>query len=502
MEKAAAEGKATLPPIGVIAEQCGISYRTVWKAVHGFRREGALIVASQGLHLTGASSPTAAAAPPERERGPDSPLPRWAQVKEMVATDLIAGKYPAGSLLPSYKELCRSYGTCLVTMRKALHPFFAAGRLTSEKRRIRVYQHPSRTALSSIVFIAPTGEMTTLSGYTPRSAEMWRAIETECARYNIALLIHSYAEITGRQKTLDGSLLNVPALQKAKNVQGYLIWTINMANLDTLYALLAPTGKPVGVLEEVTMKRMSMTRALLSNPRFLTVSVGASGTEAKRIGNYLLSLGHRRVACIALFSEEGWMRERIRALEDAYEEAGQSHGVGRFLLQSPASMPELNRTFDERMREYAGIQRTVEQFYHTSLGLPADAKHLTAPDMSTYHMKAHFVQALMEPVFKNALLDKSITAWVCIQDQLALFALDFLRRNSIRVPRDISVVSIDDTIEAFGNRLNSYNYNMPAVVNALLRHVMSYKRSSAGENAPGIIEVPGQIMDRGSVRAV
>ena len=63
----------------------------------------------------------------------------------------------------------------------------------------------------------------------------------------------------------------------------------------------------------------------------------------------------------------------------------------------------------------------------------------------------------------------------------------------VALPRDMSLVSFDDTTEAYLQGVTSYNFNIPALVNAVLEHIVS----------PGwvrrhgqIVEIPGTVLER------
>ena len=78
-------------------------------------------------------------------------------------------------------------------------------------------------------------------------------------------------------------------------------------------------------------------------------------------------------------------------------------------------------------------------------------------------------------------------------DDLGLLALRFLRRKGIRLPRDLSLVSFDDTIAGYTNGLTSYNFNIPAIVNAMVEHVLAPNR--AGWRGR-VVEISGMVLER------
>ncbi|WP_170235506.1 GntR family transcriptional regulator [Verticiella sediminum] len=53
--------------------------------------------------------------------------PRFAQVRDAVRADILAGVLPAGGRLPSEAQLCRQYGVSRITVRQALAELQASG---------------------------------------------------------------------------------------------------------------------------------------------------------------------------------------------------------------------------------------------------------------------------------------------------------------------------------------------------------------------------------------
>jgi len=90
---------------------------------------------------------------------------------------------------------------------------------------------------------------------------------------------------------------------------------------------------------------------------------------------------------------------------------------------------------------------------------------------------------------------------VVFNDLLALPILDQLSEERVRVPDELSVVSFDNTMPAQLKGLSSYSFNYPAIVNAMLEHILDPKRTRSGD---GVVEVPGMVVERqtsGSVSA-
>jgi DNA-binding LacI/PurR family transcriptional regulator len=71
----------------------------------------------------------------------------------------------------------------------------------------------------------------------------------------------------------------------------------------------------------------------------------------------------------------------------------------------------------------------------------------------------------------------------------------------VRLADELSLIGFDDTLEAYLQGLSSYSFNLPAIINAALEHVLAPKRT--GRCKP-MQELPGMVMERrtsGSVNA-
>ncbi|MBD3240531.1 MAG: hypothetical protein GF331_08090 [Chitinivibrionales bacterium] len=100
-------------------------------------------------------------------------------------------------------------------------------------------------------------------------------------------------------------------------------------------------------------------------------------------------------------------------------------------------------------------------------------------------------------LFERALRDTAITAWVAINDPCGYAALDFLHGKKVAVPDRIALIAFDDSVEAFVLGLSSYNFNVAAVVRAMIGHLLS-PPGGPSARAPRLVEVAGRVVARES----
>jgi LacI family transcriptional regulator len=100
------------------------------------------------------------------------------------------------------------------------------------------------------------------------------------------------------------------------------------------------------------------------------------------------------------------------------------------------------------------------------------------------------------PLFEQALALRDATAWICVNDRLALIALSFLREHGIAVPKEISIVGFDNLpVETFDRRLTSYDFNASGFVHRMLNFIARPPRPR-GRYLHDPIEVEGTVMVR------
>jgi DNA-binding LacI/PurR family transcriptional regulator len=98
-------------------------------------------------------------------------------------------------------------------------------------------------------------------------------------------------------------------------------------------------------------------------------------------------------------------------------------------------------------------------------------------------------------LFAAALRNRAVTAWVLANDAVAVMARDYLSRRRIRVPRDISLIGFDDSVDAMKYRITSYNFNIAQVVHAMVHHVVTCGRLPTKRRLQPV-EIEGIIVER------
>lgn len=486
--EARGQGTTRLPTVRQMCAACDVSTVTMCKALRVFRDEGVVTVRpGAGVHVRAGSdqsvTPRRAADAPRVHR-------RWEQVRKEIVADITAGRLPPGSRLPSYKELGQRYGACFTTVRRAVLSLVERNTLVADRGRHRVYQPPSRATRASLAIVARGPKGT----WTPRSAEFWRVLEKEARRLNLQLEHCIYDGWAGMKEVHSVNFGTLRELQRRRPVLGFMVWTISMGagHVVDLLRMLARQSTPIAVVdEEDVLVAEGHERSFGAACRFFPMAVGE--TAGQVVGRYLLSLGHRRIAYVMPDTRLSWSRRRLAGLCEACEDMGEN-AVREYGLESAGTVARATAvtTGSAAARELDARLRAVERQF-----VRPDKRSIEPPYSRPLHhlLSRSVLQQHMEPVFDRMLADSERTAWVGGNDDIALMALDYLTRRGVRLPRARSLVGFDDSPAALTADLSTYNFNVVAVAQAMLEHIVEYRPPRQGAPAPPL-EIPGMVIER------
>jgi hypothetical protein len=107
----------------------------------------------------------------------------------------------------------------------------------------------------------------------------------------------------------------------------------------------------------------------------------------------------------------------------------------------------------------------------------------------------------MQQIFADALAAGGATVWVGLDDYLTMNAmLPFLQSERVNIPRDLSVASFNDTVEASSENIVSYRFDIVSVVLKALGLILFPKQFK--ETANNLIEMEGGLTMRSSVATI
>lgn len=475
-----------------MAQSSSFSSRTLSLAFRALRERGVL-EGGQRCGIRAASAEKAAAVPLVQPFPARRHAERWREVRDRLVRDITGGHYSADAGLPGYKELCQHYGVSYRTMRRAVQALVDSGMLSLHRRRLRVAAPPVPAVRSTVAAVTHLGSIEELCSATPpRATDFWRTLSGVCSRANLNLAIYSCDRRSdGRLRDLSsGPLTSVTDLVTRRTVIGFIVWGIPSPILNRGLLTTLRRGNVPVVLAGTTVQVPRMgadggdVRQILPSP--------GEGTE---VGRFLIGLGHRRVAFVSPHHDFSWSRRRLRELQSVFACAGSAYRVLPFLdnvLPDNWRLPE-HVLSSAAWRPHMRNLRSLERFLDESQGV---STRLIERHMAPY-LRTRFVQAQCRGLYERALAERGVTAWVCVNDAVALGALEFLEAAGRKVPGEVSVVGFDDAPEAFAAGLTSYSFNVSSLAQAVPGRLLESRRRGA---RPGLttILIPGFVVSRSS----
>ncbi|MBD3345716.1 MAG: hypothetical protein GF401_11705 [Chitinivibrionales bacterium] len=216
-------------------------------------------------------------------------------------------------------------------------------------------------------------------------------------------------------------------------------------------------------------------------------------SAARDVARFLLELGHKRIAYISPYHKAHWSHVRLQGIVDIYKSAGLAEGV------VPVTFTQPPRFFRSNARIKANLDALLSFHESWSKGMPREYRRVLdpiitdmIPNRSLYLAELYY---FLRTLFKKALTDTEITAWICANDQVAVAAYDYCRERGIDIPGKLSIVGFDDSYEALEKGITSYNFNIRGIMNAMIGYILN-TRSYPGTYQRRPIEIEGMIVQR------
>jgi DNA-binding LacI/PurR family transcriptional regulator len=215
------------------------------------------------------------------------------------------------------------------------------------------------------------------------------------------------------------------------------------------------------------------------------------------MGRYLLQLGHTSLSYVSPYHLGFWSHNRLEGLLDVYARAGYSGNI------TIVACDELDSQWQLIDPNSAQVSSMLPPDIRQATLLLDKAKESPDPWMQFIARQAStdidllqidvYERQFLDQQFERAMACRESTAWVCANDHIALCAIDYLRRHGVAVPEDLSVVGFDNTVEAFGAGLTTYDFNIEIAASRMLAFIRSPRlfASSAGYH-----EIEGAVISR------
>ncbi|MBD3320590.1 MAG: GntR family transcriptional regulator [Chitinivibrionales bacterium] len=407
----------------------------------------------------------------------------WQRIKLRIQQDIFNGVYSATHWLPMQKELCRRYHVSTATLRKALNALENEDVIRHEHAGYYVPEISIRRSSAAVAAIVPSDLPNRRYFEQTISNKCIRTLEQACVKKRLRLTIISPLYINNKFSLYTPGGFHETTLPQGPDIIGYVYYAIEYYDLnEKILSMLKANNKPIGIVDPTGIMAECREMVEASHIRASVFANTTNEQSAAQVMRFLAASGHTRSIYISPLHGYYWSKKR-------YEHCR------RFCMQSGGkfhcSLIGRNRrltTSDFRQKANARCSpRVLEQAF-------AEWKSTAPPEflvtvgqamewvMHTMHARAALCRICTQ-LFEQALENKKATAWICANDDVASFALDFLSRKGVGVPGQLSIISFDDSHIALKKRITSYNFNIEAALEAALRFVCS---SHAGRQKPKV----------------
>jgi len=487
-----AGSQRALPPIRELARHAGVSQRTMSDAVSQLKDHGILhTVAGAGIFV----APSVAGNKPEQVHKNQMRRSYKSEVvQEKILQFIESGKYPPGSSLPGYDQLCSEIGWGYRSIRGVLERLAARGLLERKGKGFRVASYQKHSGANSLLLITPgssSSEFVEELASIPRRLSNFTALEQECQRAGLRLILIVYNHANRSYLLNDEQfVLNHGAISRLSAL-GIVLWitSIDEESIKILIQTIYSCNLPLSVLQE--HDDINLVNMFKKSTNYFVM--GPANEPGLEMGRYLSTKKIDKIAYVAPIVSQ-WSEQRylglLKGLTGTCIKVELFTGSGS-IAYYPSWFPvgEVQKTKDNT--KYGN---TVSQGFQNAMLRTLEYKRLAM--QQRFDSEREFTKEVMT-IIDRLLLDPSLRIWVCQSDPVAAVAFDYLKCCRIPVPNKISIIGFDDILATRARRITSYSFRPDAYAQAILRSILDQPiRKSINTT---VRHFPGEVIDRMSV---
>ena len=478
-----------LPSVREWAQCLKMSTRTVRLALQAMVSEGHITA------KTGSGYFPPGFLPAVFVRSPLKPGSMWETIAKRLIADCQSGLLSALRDFPSLKELCVQYDVSPPTMRKALTSLQAQKFLERSGRHWRLpLPSVKRKVAARVVRLVCSATDTELRIESSREQEFLRSLSGECFRMGLQLQIVGYEDRTDHPHFvwLNGKThLRLPAME---GLVGTIFSTWHIRDAGVCLAALVREGMPVSVWLEAGAQA-GVAHQFSRRDRSAFFDVGYGEEPGRTVGVFLLAQGHTQVAYISPFHGSEWSRERERGLRSALEEES-----GRLLSWVDENYLHAWSFRDQVIAstDWAKLLPAQKRMFAICGGWSASKQSenelVPLKECAFDLARNQRISRLLEPMFKQDLLDPKVSAWVLANDLVADLARQFLA-HKLPLGQWPHLVGFDSTLPSYVYGIDSYEFNTSGLTQQMLYHIVAPKHPQFARG--GVLHLKGRVVGKG-----
>jgi len=466
-----------LPPILELARRARVSPRTLQHGIDLYRKKGILVTKpGKGVWISGKIETN-------RSLFPKSPLVvrskfRSDQIAARLMDDILCHRFTYTDRIPSIEELKTRYNANYRTVKRALDiidkqdivPLFKP-----EPAQAQPLPRSFQNEIICIVRVKPSGRLLL------EAERLIQNLQEICSKRNMRLRIFKMHYIgTSIEFLFPREKASFFKLKPHEPI-GCIVYTLGI-------------NKGLSALLDMVRLKFICPRILLGWPAklnllktypfrdsFVNFAIENSQVSGNKIGSYLYSLGHKKVAFFQSAQKADWSITRYNGIKDVYESAGMENAVPIFRLPEK----EFSR-FEEDMYQidlkpfstrFSSVQRALSDMACDLSYDKMQERELIDQTRETSRgfYRANMLYQFFSQLLKKIIFSQDVSALICDNDLLAISFLRILKNLNISVPSQMSIISFDDSPEALASNLTSYNFNRYEQMRCLIDFLIQYK---------------------------
>jgi DNA-binding LacI/PurR family transcriptional regulator/DNA-binding transcriptional regulator YhcF (GntR family) len=514
-----------LPSLAALSKSCGVSRTTMWKAVTLLKRESLLYARERGAIIAGKQG-FPGAQPIETQA--------WQRVRGRLGQEILNGVY-IESELPPINKLALRYGVAIETMKKGLSRLVREGILERTGRRYRKAQK-NPASYQPVIALISKGNKRQGSFITDhRTLSLFESVERECQRLGYQSRSEGFDDHSSK-----GLMDFASGFKKVAGLKGCIVqlWAsgddVYLGRWHDLLQYLVSRKIPVIVIDQAGDLPFPDSLLRCANFRVLRISSIRAGEQ---VASALLRRGTRHISYVSPFFGYGWARNRYLGLQRYCRNyGGPQVTVGLFKLDEMVDHEDLEwqllgldikeiytlfrehysaqelediRVRLERIQKKdphnktagnltTGMIRDFANYLKKVIGKNHDANTYETMLKTLSYLASNKAEELyLRPFFEKVLESGRPSTWVCANDNIALYALSFLKRSGIKVPDEVSVIGFDNCFEAYELQMSSYDFNMNGMIQKAMQVILDEK---VLKSMAAMSEVEGYVVERRTTR--
>jgi DNA-binding transcriptional regulator YhcF (GntR family) len=475
---------ARLPSVRTLAQRCAVSPVTILRAIAILKGEGLLESDwGRGNYITAKKASL-------KLIDDHQSMTTVEKTLLMIKNDIIEGKYQTHHPLPTIKNLTAQYDVSYPTLKKALALLIEESII--KRSGVRYHFFTGKAKPKSIIAVVAFGlGRNSIKIETERERNFYHLLSTVVTDHNVILetiCCNDYLEETQFYTPDDTPLANY---LKNKNITGLILSSYHMKDSAECLRRLLIFNIPISAWVEDHRILKMIGRCNADRKKLSFFDTSYSMIPGFEVGRYLIEKGHKNIGYFSPFHESPWSQNRLNGLKKA---AASSQGVEIFPFVCTGYLNDyffLEKVLKESsFDEHCAISKISDKVYPFLKYRISSIRY--EHDLL---LRDNMIFSICEEFMKEASKIRTISAYVCANDHIAVLINDYWDHCAIPLAERPALVGFDNSFESFRRNISSYEFNTHGEILQMLNHLL-YPNSSYQLNRKPAIRLSGRVVER------